>query len=495
MQIYSLNIEKHVLSGLIKYPNLFADIEKFVEEKDFYNDVHRTIFCVIRSIVLNGEKLDKVLLAEKIKNLGVSFKDEIDIYSYVDNLDFTQIKPPAVIESAKELLKLTIRREIQEAAKEVQLFVEKSGSKDIDEIIGEADSLYNSKINSYSLQDEPIEVFEGMGDMVEERGSEPEPDAGLPTTFPEFNRLYGGLRAGNLYAVVARPGQGKTTWINNLVMKAGEISDVPVLMLDTEMTTMDIQFRTASAITDVPMWYLETGNWRKNEELVSKVRSSLGKRGSGAGCYHAFVGNKNIDQICSMVRRWYLSNVGRGRPCIISYDYVKLTGERVAQNWAEYQAIGDKIDKLKKLAEEVNAPLITAMQLNRSGENFNRKGGDITDDSSAISLSDRLQWFASFVAIFRRKTLDEMADDGESFGTHKLIPLKTRFQGKDAAGHHDLVRRPMDDGSFRYMNNFLNFTVRNFNVEEQGSLHDIIEAQSERFSPEDINENDGEELL
>ena len=174
--------------------------------------------------------------------------------------------------------------------------------------------------------------------------------------------------------------------------------------------------------------------------------------------------------------------MGRGNPCIISYDYIKLTGEKVAQNWAEHQAIGDKIDKLKKLSEEINAPIVTAMQMNRSGENHNRRGGDITDDSSAISLSDRLQWFASFVAIFRRKTLDEIAADGENFGTHKLVPLKTRFQGKDAAGHHDLVRRPMDDGSFRYMNNYLNFSVRNFNVEEQGSLHDVIESQMERFN-------------
>ena len=69
MEIYSLKIEKHVLSGLIKHPDLFAEVERFVSEKDFYNDVHRTIFCVIRSILLNGGKLDKVLLAEKIKNL------------------------------------------------------------------------------------------------------------------------------------------------------------------------------------------------------------------------------------------------------------------------------------------------------------------------------------------------------------------------------------------------------------------------------------------
>jgi|TARA_R110000751_G_scaffold23569_7_gene65106 replicative DNA helicase len=495
MQIYSLNVEKHVLSGLIKYPNLFADVERFVGEKDFYNEVHRTIFCVIRSILLNRGELDKVLLAEKIKNLGVSFKDDIDIYNYIDNLDFSQIKPPAIIEASRELLKLRIRREIQEAAKEVQALVEKSANKDIDEIIGEADSLYNSKINGYSLQDEPINIFDDLVDLVEEKGNEPNEDIGLTTPFEEFNRMYGGLRSGNLYAVVARPGQGKTTWINNLAMKTGEMNDVPVLMLDTEMATLDIQFRTASSITDVPMWFLETGNWRKNGELVKKVRSGLSKVKPTLKCYHAFVGNKSIDQICSMVRRWYLSSVGRGNKCIITYDYIKLTGEKVGQNWAEHQAIGDKIDKLKKLAEEIKAPLITAMQLNRSGENFNRRGTDITDDSSAISLSDRLQWFASFVAIFRRKTLDEMADDGENFGTHKLVPLKTRFQGKDAAGHHDLIRRPMEDGTLKWMNNFLNFSVNNFNVEEQGSLHSIIEAQQERFNPQDSNPLDGEDLL
>ena len=330
---------------------------------------------------------------------------------------------------------------------------------------------------------------------MEEKGNEPNEDIGLTTPFEEFNRMYGGLRSGNLYAVVARPGQGKTTWINNLAMKTGEMNDVPVLMLDTEMATLDIQFRTASSITDVPMWFLETGNWRKNGELVKKVRSGLSKVKPTLKCYHAFVGNKSIDQICSMVRRWYLSSVGRGNKCIITYDYIKLTGEKVGQNWAEHQAIGDKIDKLKKLAEEIKAPLITAMQLNRSGENFNRRGTDITDDSSAISLSDRLQWFASFVAIFRRKTLDEMADDGENFGTHKLVPLKTRFQGKDAAGHHDLIRRPMEDGTLKWMNNFLNFSVNNFNVEEQGSLHSIIEAQQERFNPQDSNPLDGEDLL
>ena len=186
-----------------------------------------------------------------------------------------------------------------------------------------------------------------------------------------------------------------------------------------------------------------------------------------------------------------MTHVGRGNPFVLGYDYIKLTGERVGNNWAEHQAIGDKVDKLKKLAEELNCPIITAIQANRSGENFNRRRGGVVDDSSAIAQSDRLQWFASYVGIFRRKTVDELSDDGEEFGTHKLVTLKTRFQGKDAAGHHDLVRRTDENGSVRFENNFLNFNVSNFNVEEAGSAADIAARERMQYSPEDESNQDG----
>jgi hypothetical protein len=77
--------------------------------------------------------------------------------------------------------------------------------------------------------------------------------------------------------------------------------------------------------------------------------------------------------------------------------------------------------------------------------------------------------------------------DGNRFGTHKLIPLKTRFQGQDAAGHQDLLRRVTIDPvngqqSERFVNNFLNFRVENFNVKEEGSLQDIIQYEQQSFN-------------
>jgi hypothetical protein len=227
--------------------------------------------------------------------------------------------------------------------------------------------------------------------------------------------------------------------------------------------------------------------------MVDKTRAAF-KKINSYNYFHYHVGNKTIDEVCSIIRRWYYSKVGRGEKCLIAYDYVKLTGEKVGYNWAEHQAIGNKIDRLKKISEEINCPIVTAMQMNRAGETFNRRSSDLVDDASAISLSDRLQWFASFVAIFRRKTIDEIALDGEQFGTHKLIPLKTRFQGKDAAGHHDLIKRTTEDGSERYANNYLNFEVDNFNIKEQGSLRSVVEASREIHDLDDVSESDGELL-
>ena len=493
MAIYSLQVEKHLLGGLIKHPYVFPDVDQFVNENDFYNSIHQTIFCVIRDSVLGKEKIDVVLLSQKIKNLGVSFKDDINVFDYIESISHTQINKQGIIESAKELVKLRILREIEGTSEKLKRFAATSSNEDIDSIISESDRIYGEKISSYELNDRPENLFDGIDDLVEARGNEPDSESGISTTYPEFNRMYGGLREGNIYAIVSRPAQGKTTWINDICFKTALKHNIPALILDTEMSREEMQFRMASSISGVPMWYIETGNWRKNKDMVDKVREALDKM-KDYNYMHYHVGNKNIDQICSIVRRWYYSKVGRGNRCIIAYDYVKLTGEKVDRNWAEHQAIGEKIDKLKKLAEEVNAPIITAMQMNRSGETHNRRGADITDDSSAIALSDRLQWFAAFVAIFRRKTIDEMALDGERFGSHKLIPLKTRFQGKDAAGDHDLVKRPFEDGSEKYVNNYLNFSVNNFSILEHGSLVDVVEAASEQYELNDQRQNDGELL-
>jgi len=495
-EIYSLQIERHVLGGLIKYPDIFPEIDGFVTEKDFFNNVHHTIFNVIKSCAYQNESIDKVILATKIKELGVSFKDDINVYDYIENISFASIQRNAVIESAKELIKFRMRREIESTGKKLRQEAETNGNKDIDKIIADCDAIYNNKISGYVETDQPEKITDGLLDLVEEAGNNPEDENGLQSPYEEFNRLYGGFKCGHIYAICSRPGEGKTTWLADVCFKTAKYNKVKALYLDTEMTTKEIRFRMAAAISGVPSWYLETGQWRKNENFHQRVKAAESKLKEDNDFYHMHVSNKSIDQICSLIKRWYYNEVGRGNQCLVVYDYVKLTGEKVGQNWAEYQAIGEKINRLKEVAEEVNSPMLTAMQLNRSAEGTNR-----VDNSSAISLSDRLQWFAAFVGIFRQKDEDELILDNEyddngnitrDFGTHKLIPVKSRFQGKDAMGHADYLRRVFPDGSQRNVGNYINFNLQNFGVTEMGSLTHICERAREIYSADDGSPNDGE---
>jgi replicative DNA helicase len=492
VSIYSLQIEKHVLGGLIKDPGVFADVATFVNEYDFYHEVHSTIYCVLRDSLSKAEKIDKVILAQKIKNLGISFKDDLDIFQYIEALCFTQITPEATIEACKELVKTRIRREISETAIKISNNQKTNASQSIDSIITNADAIYNEKISSYNLNDRPINLFEDIDQFVEERGNNPVTDVGFETPYSEFNRLFGGLRKKNVYAVVSRAGAGKSTILMDMSLKIAIASNfkIRVLLLDTEMETEDLKWRAVSSMTGVPMWYLETGNWRRNEEMVNKVRSALATL-KNYKYDHFKVGNKTTQQVSSIAKRWYYSQVGRGEPVVIVYDYIKLTGERISDAWKEHQVIGEKANIFKELADELDCPFLTAMQMNRLGEAS--RAGESVDDSSAIALSDRLLWFSSFLAIFRRKTVEEIGDDGLKFGTHKLIPLKTRFQGKSASGHQDLVKRRMSDGEEKYVRNYLSFSVKNFHVEEKGSLFDIAAQQEQKFDldKEETVQSDG----
>lgn len=482
--LYSLRIEKHFLAAYLKYPNLYPEVDNLISEYDFYQDVHSTIYCVSRNCYRKGEKFDKVLLAQKIKDLGINFKDDINIFDYIDNLYFSQITYDAALKTTQELIGFRIKRELHETAIKIQQAIKNNGS-DPQKLIEECDRIYNEKISQYEFK-QPEDVLKNAIEIVEERGNNPIEEIGLITPFKEFNRLYGGLRPGNIYAFVSRPKHGKSTLLNDLALNCCIINkDCKALVLDTEMNTIDIKFRNISAITQIPSWYLETGNYKKNNEFYKKFIENKEKIKKFQNYVsHMNVSGKPIDEVLSIIKRWYYKTVGRGNQAIIVYDYIKITGES-EYNKQEYQILGDKINKIKEISLELNIPILTACQLNRSAE-------EGIDDSRSIAQSDRLQWFGSFVGIFRRKTLDEITEDGLEFGTHKLIELAARFHGKDSKGHFNRIKiKDHHTGKIKYVDNYINYKVNNFFVEEKGSLRDIIDNHNQIHQLKDSDNNDG----
>jgi replicative DNA helicase len=494
MALYSIQVEKHVLGGLIQNPNIIAEIDRFVSEKDFVAEPHSIIFSCLRQAYLANEKIDKVLLGQRIKNLGIAFKDDINIFDYIDAISFTPVTIPSTIKACQELAKLRALRDIDSTCDEMKNIVGKSINDSLDNTISIIDAVYGKQMNSFEHENEPVLLFDGIYDKVEERGNNPIDEVGLATPYPEFNRLYGGLRRKNLYIIASRAKSGKTTWLNETCAEMSRMHNVPVLILDTEMSTEEIQYRTAAAKSSVGLWHLKTGNWRKNEDSIDKVRTNLaGIKNAYPKVYHMSVGNKSIEHIASICRRWYLKVVGRGNDCLVVYDYLKII-ESSDNRRQEYQEMGDRVDFMKKLSEELDCPILTACQNNRDGVAASRDPSEIIDDERSIGISDRITHFASGVWILRRRTPDEMTLDTPESGSHKLIEIVVREQGRDAAGHQDFILRRFPDGKQKYVKNFINFHISNFRVEERGSLRDTIARQNAQFLVQDNPDNHAVEV-
>lgn len=497
--LISLPLERSVLSGLLKFKEIFPEIDSFLNENDFYNKNHQIIYSIVKSSYLKNERLDKTLLAQKILNLGISyFENDIPVIDYISSVyEMSQINEKGTILSVKELITLRIKREIIYTARKIRDYVVDSGNVSIDELIGTADSIYNNKISAYSLNDGPVEIFKDAEQIIEELGNNPIEISGVPSPFPKFNDIYGPFRNKNLSVIAARSGEGKTTMLSHIGLFTAINLNIPFLACDTEMSSEEIRMRNIAALSEVPLYYIETGKWRYDSDMTKKVRKILPTL-SKIPFYHYHVKNKSMDEICAISRRWKYSKVGRDNQCLMSYDYFKLGNEKIGSGILETQVMGTKCDTYKRLLEDTNSPGLAAVQMNRDGENAHKTSATVFDSSSTLALSDRILWFSSQVILLRKKLFDELEKDGLQFGSHKGILLKCRTAGKFSPGHADFIKRKenKDDKKGKYIRNFINFDISNFRVTEKGTLQDIVNWENDQFNIQDSNkENNKDSVL
>ena len=497
--IHSLELEKQLLAGLMRNSECFVEICSFIDERDFSSEdsvLHKTIFIVIKQAIENNDGVDDVIIAQRVKSIGLSFEDNINPADYIKSLAIRKVTAESTIRAAKELKKFTIRREIYESSilvskKMLSLPAESSYL----DIVESADKIYNSRINHYEIGDDiPQNIYEEMEAIIEDRGNNPIKEFGMMGPHKKINQIYGSLlRPGNITVVVARSGVGKTQFCMDYATKVAAEYDVPVLHFDNgEMSQEELMMRQCTALSGVPMHLLETGDWRRaGKEIVDKVRSVWPKIKKMKFFYYN-VGGMDVDSMINILKRFYYQKVGRGNKMIFSFDYIKTTSERGGDK-NEWQLVGEMVDKFKKciqkeilIDKKPIISMITSVQSNRTGITNNRNAQNVVDDESIVSLSDRIIQFCSHMFILRKKTTDEIAAEGNQFGTHKLINIKSRHLGKDLIGALEPVR--IGD---TLRNNFINLEFKNFNITERGDLRDIAQFLEGR---EDLDEdNDFEE--
>jgi len=474
--LVSIRTESQFLGGLIKNPKFLVEMDSFVSEKLFYHKIHKTCFSILSGLVYNGKEVNRVILAEQAKQLGINQFEDINLFEYLDSISFTNVNLKGLEELSGELLKLSIRRELWDNTSAIQHFIKENGDRELDELINGVDGIYGSMDLNYKFSDYPKDVYADIESIIHEIAKNPIEETGLKTPFELFNKWFGGLCSGDgVYVTTGSSGGGKSCYLFNMAKGTAELNNCKALVLDTEMSFKMNMFRAASAGTQVNQWFLKTGNWIKRDDLSKKVSSGLSKLKEYKGSiYHQYIPNKEIKEVLSMAKRWYYKECGKGNPAIIIYDYLKITSD-LDKNRQEWQQLGDKISYLNELGHELNIPIYTGAQQNRTAFEAN---GARRDDSTTVGGSDRIQQYSCFNSIFREKTLEEISEHGNSFGTHVLIPIKSsRTSGVD---NFDLNKNveiiDSSTGKKKWKRNFLCYEISNYLVSEKGCYGDVVKS-------------------
>ena len=373
-------------------------LEKVIEETDanmFYNDANKKIFASLIELYKSGTNVDITTVAnelDKQKNLnavgGEDYLSEvIDSVVSKANLDayIKIIKEKAIrrnlIDTATNIITATYEED-----KDLTFLLDNSEKK----ILDVAKARTTSELTPIS------EVLRRAQNNLEELAKNKRAITGLETGFYEFDKATSGLHGGELIILGARPAVGKTAFALNIATNAAMTTDKAVAIFNLEMSAEQLVNRMISAVGGIEGDKLKTGimnhnDWKKYNEALSELADT--------NIYIEDNVSVTAPEIRAKCRR--LANSEKGLALIV-IDYLQLvtTGGRMESRQVEVSEISRA---LKKMAIELNVPIIALAQLTRGAEQRKdsnqprlvdlRESGSIEQDADLVMFLNRQDYF------------------------------------------------------------------------------------------------------
>lgn len=244
---------------------------------------------------------------------------------------------------------------------------------------------------------------------------------GLATGLADVDRCLLGLKGGDLVVIAARPSMGKTamvmTWLENMALGV-EYRDfkqepIPVAAFSLEMSALQLAQRMVWGRARINLIRMRDGMLRQSD--LQRLEGSVRALHAGqiyiddqAGLSLSELGAR----LTLAVKRWGI------RAAFVDYlQLMRGSAERARQS--RQIEVGEISAGLKKLAKELDIPIICAAQLNRNPEQRKgsspgrpalgdlRESGNIEQDADVVGLLYRADYYNKGAAADDDDDLDD----------------------------------------------------------------------------------------
>lgn len=405
------DFEAEIIGSLLNFPEQLAENEITLEH--FGDPRHIRMMKAILDMQRAGEPLNKILLGRRLP----------DLTDYIWELSH-EIPGPHVNYCLNQLRQEFVERKLQEASAE---YLQNPNAET------QAKMLASIKKFTQEQTATDLNTREAFDEVIESLQREPDY---LPTTFKSLNSVIGGLRPGGMYVIAARPGIGKTMFALQLAYELAARQGI--LYFSLEMSRSELLKRIICAATNLTTDEVLGG--KMNPANVAYLKKMQEKLHDGI-----VIDDKpglTVDRIRAVFSRANVLNPIKA----IFIDYLGLM-EDITKSSSRYEKVTNISNDIKRLARELNVPIVALHQLNREVEHRSNPMPGLADlrDSGAIEQD------ADVVMLLHRKMKQEVSDVLK-------VELEDKLQvliAKNRHGRMGLLKLHVDASSVR---------VREFNA-------------------------------
>ncbi len=386
---HDIDAERSVLSALLLDNRYLHDVTLEVSGEDFYHPSNMALFKAILSIHEAGKPVDLITLSEHLSTKGIL--DSIGGPVFLAEIADFEATAANVVHHAQIVRDKSVKRRLISVATEIveEGFVEEGASQELlDSAEGKILDLSQgqSRTSFIRLRDEMDDTFDYVEAIMNRGGGL----TGVPTGYEDLDKMTGGLQAGELVVIAARPSMGKTALALNVARNASIEDGRKVAVFSLEMTTRSLILRLLSSEARVDFSafrssYLPTRDFTK----LTRAGDNL----SRADLWIDDSGDISLQEIKSKCRRL---NAESGLDLVI-VDYLQLArGDENRRDRKDLE-IAEISKGLKALAKELEIPVVALSQLNRGPEQRDpdkrrprlgdlRESGAIEQDADLIAF-------------------------------------------------------------------------------------------------------------
>ncbi len=380
---HDLEAEQAVLGALMLRPAAIHDIVDLLIPEMFYAKKHNIIFKTITSLNDKNEPIDVLSIANRLKEK--KSLDQIGGNGYLNELMGNVPSTVNIKHYADIVYKKFILRSLIDASEQIATLSYEQNEMDVADIIDSAEKnifritqSINTKNAFISIKQSLVETWEQIEHLHEHKDEV----RGVPTGFPDLDRLLSGLQKSDLIILAARPSVGKTTFALDIARNVA-LSGVPVGIFSLEMSANQLVQRMLSAESRVDAWSIRTGHGLSTEHFTALQEAA--SRLQKAPIYIDDQAGNSIVKMRSVARR-LKSEHGLG---LIVVDYLQLMTTSKNHDSMVNQ-VTEISRSLKGLARELDVPVLALSQLSRAVE---ARGGkprlsDLRDSGSIEQDAD-----------------------------------------------------------------------------------------------------------